>query len=584
MKCVIPNCGGQVQSTEKGAVCNKCGATNIFALRAKNPDLPPEFTKAFKKHAIVITYDEWMKGTYVRSNLRGRSKALKAVDSYLKDFLDNPRNVGVFQALVQAFENWKRSKGGAWKTSSRNTKGMITKLDDFIREKQPDISRLANGNRPSLVETEGDHQRLGILYLLGNLSVANNAQVISKQLFSSALSVANKTGITQHVHARIDSHLGGGIQTPFSDKTQLQANPNQFQTNMNNASNFANNGGPLFDPSRTPPPINPIHSAIDSTRDQLANTGVDKLSGLGNSKGAANIPMSTGESSTWKQKIKQLFMDAWETVKGFLSMAALPAAKAAVEQGINLALRELFKIAVPLGGAAVKALEGAYKAGKAAYQAWKTSGLLKKAKIAAGHAAYMIDAIYKEMKKDIVRGLGTLCSGVFDGAIQLMTAGAGVIVSIVKAVIIAIAEVVMMFANIFETRSILEKAKEYWTEYGRFRTSGGKAGNVEKLIYRNPLQFNQWFSKVCEDSIPLAALCLNSGICTNIYSALDTTSAGDDWGKLQIDFNNTHKAISKIKQHGGKYLKDSKLKFVSKDPFVNQTVTRVVKGGVLLTI
>lgn len=580
MKCVIPNCNGVIKNTEKGAVCSICGATNIFAQRIsstspvssskKQPKAPPP------KLRILLTYKSWKERTFVATNISGRSKQLKTVDSYLKTYLEN-RTPTNYQPLMQAFEAWKKTKGLSWMNSSRNKKGAITDLDSFIKQEATEMGKSASlsGNAMG-EENDNDHQRLGVLYLLGNTNLSNSPEAIAKQLFSSALSVAGATGITKHTHGYING-LGGRAPDGVPGAS-VHATPgiNKFNTNYSNASTFAEKRGSVFDATTKRSPSNTMHNGIDSVRNKVATKAVASAAATQNDKGTKNISADQPVLNTWKTKLKKVFMDLWESLKSLLKMGAVQATRSAIEYGISLIIKEIFKIAVPLGGAAIKTLEGIYKTTKAAIIKWKARGLLKRAKIKAGHAKMMIDSIYSEMTSDIWQGLKSTAAGVFDGAIQLMTSGIGVIVSIVRAGIFAIIDVVQLFADVSGTKDILKQAKTYWDQNTSFRNSRGSKISAEKLIHRNPARFNQWFGGICEESPALAALCLNSGICTNLYSMLDSSGTG-----IQKDFDNTHTAVAYIKSHGIKYLKNSKISFSSRDPMVAQSIRRVINGGML---
>ncbi|RDH83851.1 MAG: hypothetical protein DIZ80_06870 [endosymbiont of Galathealinum brachiosum] len=579
MKCVIPSCSGTITNTEKGAVCGTCGATNIFATRISSSS-PKVKTKKQQstppKPRILITYDGWKDRTFVATNITGRSKQLKTVDSYLKAYLDN-RTPTNYQPLLQSFEAWKKTKGISWKNSSRNKKGAITELDDFIKQEAIEMGKSASLSGNSMgEENEDDHQRLGVLYLLGNTNISNTPEAIAKQLFSSALSVAGATGITKHTHGYING-LGGRAPTGVPGAS-VHATPgiHAFNSNYNSASSPTTSSGSFFDPHTAKASSNSMHNGIDKVRDKVATKTVGAAAGTQNKSGAKNIDANQPALNTWKDKLKKLLMDVWESLKSLLKTAAAQAARSAIEYGITLIIKEIFKVAVPLGGAAVKTIEGVYKTIKATVIKWKARGLLKKAKIKAGHASIMIASIYSEMTSDIWNGLKSTLAGVFDGAIQLMTAGAGVIVSLVRAGITAIIDVVQLFADIFGAKNILKNANIYWTENADFRNSGGTKIKANKLIHRNPVRFNTWFGEVCGESPALAALCLNSGICTNLYAMLDTSGS-----VKQSDFDNTNNAVSYIKNHGVKYLQNSKLSLSSKDPLVAQSIRRVMSGKML---
>jgi len=189
----------------------------------------------------------------------------------------------------------------------------------------------------------------------------------------------------------------------------------------------------------------------------------------------------------------------------------------------------------------------------------------------------MIRAIENEMKSDIWSGLKAIAWGVFDGALALTTAGLGIIITIVKATIGAIIDVVNMFRNVWTAKAVLAEAKQHWMR----NKAADSGGSTDALIHRDALGFNRWFSTVCDRSTPLAVLCLNSGLCTNLFAMLNTGDPTRTGAQLQQDFDNTHSAVKFMKQHGKRYIANSSLKFVSKDQLVNQTVLRVTKGGML---
>ena len=590
MKCVLPSCQGEIQRTQMGAVCDTCGATNIFALRAAGEVSSSEPPEPAPK--IVLTYKQWKDGTYVRTNISGRSSALKQLDKALKAFLEQPTNATLFAEVEKYFANWKQGRSD-WRKSSRNRSGMVTKLDEYLTQEAGNVGRQANTNR--FIESEADKQRLGVLYLLGNTMVANNTQAYATQIFSSSLSVANSTGITQNVHA-FSNPLSGGVNLPSGNKQipHLNKSANEIFNLQNGAKTgdaaasdkFSDARGfnfkkdPKFDLQKPPSSSNAMHTLVDDLRDRAAKKGVSEVSERYNTQGASSIPCSASVNSLL-QKIKQKLLDLGDSLLSMLKTSVRAMAKMAIKTGIDALIKKIFNIAVPLGGPVLGVLEEGYKGLVALKQRWKVSGLLNRAKIKPGHAAIMIKAVYDEIAQDAWNALKGIASNVLDGTIQFFTAGLGVIATIVKSAVFAIIDVVKMFRDVTQTNIILEEAKEHWLAHSAFRKNGSQPSDANDLIYRDAEKFNEWFSKVCDKSTPLAVLCFNSGICTNLFTALDTEASGESQTQLRKDFDETQKAMAYVKQHGVKYLKNSKVKISSPDAYVNQTILRVQSGGIL---
>jgi len=79
---------------------------------------------AIPKHQV------WMQNTTL-GVLRPRSTPLKAVDDAILQYERGPTQQALFR-IKNAFEDWKRSKGIAWKQSDRNRTQAITQLDDEL--------------------------------------------------------------------------------------------------------------------------------------------------------------------------------------------------------------------------------------------------------------------------------------------------------------------------------------------------------------------------------------------------------------------------------------------------------------------
>lgn len=557
MKCVIPNCNGTISQTERGAVCDTCGATNILGALSPNGKKSPVKSDSGRIIHISLSYKSWMDRTFVATNIRGRSKRLKVVDEKFKAY-ESAKNASNIQALMQAFESWKGTKKLTWAKSSRNKKGAISELDAYIRQELKSQGKLAattGGIQED--ETEADHQRLGVLYLLGNIEISNIPQAKAKQIFSSALSVASVTGNSiesiEKNYASAHSSVSSG-QHAYAPRSSSSAT--SLSDDLASAFEF-----------------NPKESALGAA----VGTYTDS-----SKSGASSIPQHQLE--TWKQNIKRqinkVMNDLWEKLKPLLTSSAVLAAKTAIAYGITELIKKLFGITAALGGTVVETIISVCKTIKAVWIRWKAKGLLNKSRIKAGHASIMVGSIFNEMTSDIWSGLKAVASGVFDGAALLLTAGAGIIVTLVKAVIIAIIDVVKLFQEISGAKRILKEAKQYWLQNADYRNNRGGSMSARQLIHRNPVRFNVWFKIVCDESTPLAALCINSGICTNLFSMLDTSTSPES--SHQKDFNNTNTAVIYIKNHGVDYLKSSNLKLISQDHFISQTIRRIMTGKVLM--
>lgn len=85
--------------------------------------------------------------------IRPRSSQLKAVDDALQQYERARNDTNLFK-IKNAFEDWKRSKGPAWKSSDRNKGGAITRLDQELAKVADARTYQLTGNRFSMQELQ----------------------------------------------------------------------------------------------------------------------------------------------------------------------------------------------------------------------------------------------------------------------------------------------------------------------------------------------------------------------------------------------------------------------------------------------
>lgn len=78
----------------------------------------------------IPTFQSWLTETKLGVT-KPRSAQLKAVDDAIQLYERVRSETNLFK-IKNAFEDWKRSKGAAWKTSDRNRGGAITRLDQEL--------------------------------------------------------------------------------------------------------------------------------------------------------------------------------------------------------------------------------------------------------------------------------------------------------------------------------------------------------------------------------------------------------------------------------------------------------------------
>ena len=85
--------------------------------------------------------------------MRPRSSQLKAVDDAIQQY-ERVKNDNTLFRIKNAFEDWKRSKGAAWKSSDRNKGGAITRLDQELAKVADYRTYQLTGNRFSMQELQ----------------------------------------------------------------------------------------------------------------------------------------------------------------------------------------------------------------------------------------------------------------------------------------------------------------------------------------------------------------------------------------------------------------------------------------------
>jgi hypothetical protein len=79
---------------------------------------------------LLPTYQQWMNDTALGIT-KPRSSNLKALDTAIQQY-ELQKTQENFFLVKNAFESWKRSKGGAWESSERNKRFAVSKLSDAL--------------------------------------------------------------------------------------------------------------------------------------------------------------------------------------------------------------------------------------------------------------------------------------------------------------------------------------------------------------------------------------------------------------------------------------------------------------------
>lgn len=79
---------------------------------------------------FLPAYQQWMNDTALGIT-KPRSTALKALDAAIQQYESKKTQENLF-AVKNAFESWKRTKGGTWEASERNKRFAVTKLNDAL--------------------------------------------------------------------------------------------------------------------------------------------------------------------------------------------------------------------------------------------------------------------------------------------------------------------------------------------------------------------------------------------------------------------------------------------------------------------
>jgi hypothetical protein len=78
----------------------------------------------------IPTLQTWLADTKL-GTIKPRSSQLKAIDDAIALYERQRNETNLFK-IKNAFEDWKRFKGQAWKSSDRNRTGAVTRLEQDL--------------------------------------------------------------------------------------------------------------------------------------------------------------------------------------------------------------------------------------------------------------------------------------------------------------------------------------------------------------------------------------------------------------------------------------------------------------------
>jgi hypothetical protein len=490
----------------------------------------------------LIPLKEWLDRTALIG--RTRSVTLKELDAAIGDYEKSPSD-SAKTSVVAAFLKWKSENGGesGWRSSSRNQSkpvGAFTRLQALLAGDDDAAFGIAAPGQ----QAHHRHARLGVLYLFSQMSVSTN---VFGMLLDTASGVASgafnfNLSASTMLDSKVDSLSGIGKLGAQGGQKMLGAIEKRAETALGNAAS-----GVAF-------------GTEDPKSKAIVWTKTDPKT----------------EQTLWEclKDFAQSVIDALIEKFGSLQTYA-----SVITQAIKYIVTQISAQAGAFFNDAVTTLGGVDKMVKGFGSRLVSAYRMSSVKLIEGYPAAVVDAIHRSMTLSGLEGLVQTARGAGGIALNVVTAGAAQLASIIMTALDKLARIIWRCAEISEMKKVFATSRDEYKAgalYEKALAEGRQA--AAPPLHARPSDFAQWFRKHATSVPALASLTLTTGICGDKMTYL--AMFNDDGAAIKKEsFIEQAGSIDALKPWGSDYLARSGYEFHTSDAFVAALLQRTARNA-----
>jgi hypothetical protein len=199
-------------------------------------------------------------------------------------------------------------------------------------------------------------------------------------------------------------------------------------------------------------------------------------------------------------------------------------------------------------------------------------------KLVQGYPSAVVDAIHRSMELSGIEGLIQTWRGAGGLALNVVTAGATQIVSVILSALDKLARIIWRLGEISEMKKVFATAREEYTAGALYEKALAEGRQADPPLHARPLDFARWFRHHATSVPALACLTFTSGICGDKMTYL--AMYNDDGDEITKEsFLKQVDAVDALKSWGSDYLARSGYEFHTSDSFVAALLQRVARNA-----
>ena len=501
----------------------------------------------------IPTYTDWRRNTHVPYSIR--SDKLRALDAAIQKYQvhrftfaereimseDEHRSQSVVVEIRWALEKWQKSQGPgeAWKSSPRNRMHEFTSLHEAVRL----TSTILNA-KPDSYEENLANSRLGILYLLSNLTVVtktlNLVAIPTITLAGGVLTEMHQT--THHSQAALERI------NDAQDYVRYGGNPTALI-----AKGFENAVSP-----RTPNPSTTLYDILVNWLKTFADRLVITLKTLFIKKTCRYGPNEIN----------------WTLILSSIKKLILVAVKTLLDVSLSLIANtsDIINKLTMVTNAALTCIKN-----------WLRGRAVS---ILYGHPSTICKSLKSSMQGDLKGGLLSALKSSITLAVLILIPVGGIAARGAINIFSTILETMYLFISrqlkISEMRHVFATAREFYRVALMDKNLAKTFVLVPPqerapLIQNNTNDFFNWFHDAVASIPEIAALVLNSGICGDPMHFLDMVAIAGHGQQINAqdkrEFQKGVEYITDLKNYSANMLRTSPYIFTSELPDINGYIT-----------
>jgi hypothetical protein len=464
----------------------------------------------------IMSYAEWLLGT---GRVRDRSSAAKAVDLAFQRF-EWKKTMENFLSLKQAFLMWIAfldERGMSWRRIPENKQGTVERFDRQIRQ-------WAVLPIEPLVRIEDRvHTRLGLVYLFSHLRVnTTSSEVLAEALVSVAtLGLGYHASGDQAVYyAKLgvgaSKSVVSGIAASIEDWVLAPASPSIYDAIPKEATwqeqlamGYQITRQAIADALR-----NALKSISDVFREKLKPFFVDPMGIIGASVREKLLPFIAEATAAIGAMLEKQLQPYVDDLEGKVSSMVFGQIRPVAELVVGTVAAALLPILTSAWDT-VKGIIKTIDAGIDRYRFWAKEHI----QIANGHPAAIMQSIRHAMNVSLGDGLATTISGAGRLTGEVLSAGAGKIVSMVLKMVESLIRAFVKIVEIEQLNQFIREAKQQWEKR-----------DAADALHKRESAFDKWYRGNAMTLPIISVLSLNSGLAgdkTQFLAGLSTNRDAD---------------------------------------------------------